>query len=247
MLNEGAKTDDIDAGKLSILLRGGFLKEVYHSMDERYNIRKLTSAYEDLIKAGVRVKNQKSSLYRALGLRYKKDKLLSDNEMIQFILRQQNEAIENYEREKAKYEKEFMKIRKRTPIIQEMCRISGLNTITTVQLYAIVIDAKRFPNKNKYWGYCGLATHQKTSGKRNYGKRKIRSSRKLKSIYKIAALAAIGGKNDISEYYEFLLEEGYSENKARHAVARYIAKVTYAMMKHGTSYIPYAWRNKMAA
>ncbi|MFC2084625.1 transposase [Bacteroidota bacterium] len=180
LLTEGAKTDDIDAGKLSVLLRGGFLKEVYHSMDESCMIRKLTSAYEDLIKAGVRVKNQKSALFRAMRLRYKVEELSSDNEIIEFISRQQNEAIESYKREKSKYEKEFKKIRKRIPIIGEMCKISGLNTITGVELYAIVTDAERFPNKNKYWGYCGLATHQKTSGKRNYGQRKIRSSKKVK-------------------------------------------------------------------
>ena len=247
LLSEGPKNDDIDAGNLSILLRGGFLKEVFHSMDESYMLRKLTSAYEDLVKAGVRVKNQKSAIYRAMGKRYKKEELRSDNEIIKYILRQQNEAIEYYEREKKGYEKEFQKIRKRTQIIEEMCRISGLDTITAVQLYAIVIDAKRFPNKNKYWSYCGLVAHQKMSGKRNYGKRRARSSRKLKSIYKTAAIAAIGGNNDIREYYETMLEEGYSEYKARHAVARYIAKVTYAMMKHGTSYIPYSWRNKVAA
>ena len=184
LLNEGAKTDDIDAGKLCILLRGGFLKEVYHSMmHEEYMIRKLISSYEDLIKAGVRVKNQKSAIYRAQGKIYKKEELTNNNEILEFIIRQQNEAIEYYEKEKSRYEKEFQKIRKRIPIIEKMCKISGLNTITAVQIYGIVIDANRFSNKYKYWGYCGLATHQKTSGKRNYGKRKIRSSRKLKSIY----------------------------------------------------------------
>ncbi|MGD8780427.1 MAG: transposase, partial [Ignavibacteria bacterium] len=77
LLSEGAKNDDIDAGKLSILLRGGFLKEVYHSMEDSYHIGKLISAYEDLIKMGVRVKNQKSALYRAMGLDHKKEKSLT--------------------------------------------------------------------------------------------------------------------------------------------------------------------------
>lgn len=89
-----------------------------------------------------------------------------------------------------------------------------------------------------------MVSHQKMSGKRNYGKRKVRYSRVLKSVYKTAALAAIGGNNDISEYYEELITNGLSEHKARHAVSRYIATSTYAMMKTGTSYKPYSWRNK---
>lgn len=247
LLNEGAKNDDIDAGKLCILLRGGFLKEVYHSQDENYTIRKLLSAYEDLVKAGVRVKNQKSASYRALGLHHKREKLTTKDKTLLFIEIQQNSAIKYYEEEKAKYKKEFEKIRRRIPVIENMCKISGLNTITAVTIYGIVIDANRFPNKNKYWGYCGLAKHIKMSGKRNYGKRQIRSSRKLKGTYKSAAIAAIGGKNDINEYYKELLKKGFSEDKARHAVARYIAKVSYGMMKHGTTYIPYSWRKKIAA
>jgi len=73
LLGEGPKNDKIDARKLCLLLRSGLLKEVYHSLDDDYKIRKLVSAYEALVKAGVRVKNQKSAIYRAEGLRYKKE------------------------------------------------------------------------------------------------------------------------------------------------------------------------------
>lgn len=53
----------------------------------------------------------------------------------------------------------------------------------------------------------------------------------MKSCYKIAANAAIGGNNDIREYYEYLIENKYSIQDARNEIARYIAKVTYAIMK----------------
>lgn len=75
LLSEGAKSDKIDVNKLCMLLRSGLLKEVYHSSEEDYRIRKLTSAYEDLVKAGVRVKNQRSALYRGDGLSQKTDQL----------------------------------------------------------------------------------------------------------------------------------------------------------------------------
>lgn len=247
LMSEGAKNDDIDAGKLCILLRGGYLKEVYHTNDESYNIRKLISAYDDLIKSGVRVKNQKSALYRAIGLNSKKPEEIPEEALIKFIEKQQNLSISIYEQEKEKYVNEFKRLRKKIPVINEMCKISGIDTISSVIIYGIVIEAGRFANKNKYWGYCGLANHQKISGNRNYGKRKTRYSRKLKSVYKTAALAAIGGRNDIEEYYEDLLSKGITEYKARHAVARYIAKVTYAMMKNGMPYKPYTWRKEMAA
>ena len=247
LMIDGAKNDDIDAGKLCILLRGGYLKEVYHSLEESYNIRKLISAYEDLIKSGVRVKNQKSAFYRGLGLNNKKGEEIPTEGIIKFIETQQNLSISIYEQEREKYVNEFKRLRKKIPIINQMCKISGIDTISSVIIYAIVIEGGRFANKNKYWGYCGLANHQKLSGNRNYGKRKTRYSRKLKSVYKTAALAAIRGRNDIQEYYEGLLSKGITEHKARHSVARYIAKATYAMMKNKTPYKPYMWRKQMAA
>lgn len=87
-------------GKLSLLLRGGFLKEVYHTMDEDYIIRKLISAYEDLIKSGVRVKNQQSSIYRSMGKSYKKREYLGNNSILKFIETQQNISIGVYEESK---------------------------------------------------------------------------------------------------------------------------------------------------
>jgi len=244
LLSDGAKNDDIDAGNLSLLLRGGFLKEVYHTMDESYQIRKLLRGYEDLIKMGVRLKNQKSALYRGEGLNSKKDSELPNNKILRFVEKEQNVLISYYEETKSKYLEEFKNLRKKISVIDRMCKVSGIDTISSVKVYGIVLDGNRFANKNKYWGYCGLVYHQKTSGNRNYGKRRIRHSRVLKSVYKTAALAAIRGNNDIGEYYEFLLTKGLTEHKARHAVARYIATSTYVMMKNGSSYKPYSWRKK---
>jgi len=247
LLSEGAKDDDIDSGKLSLLLRGGFLKEVYHSMEEDYVIRKLISAYEDLIKSGVRVKNQQSSLYRSLGLSYKARESLGTNTIVKFIETQQNISIGLYEETKEKYIKEFEQLRTKVSVIEYMCKVAGINTISSVKIYGTVIEAKRFLTKNKYWGYCGLVYHQKISGNRNYGKRKTRYSRVLKGVYKTAALAAIRGNNDIREYYKHLLSNGLSEDKARNQIARYIATVTYAIMKYETEYIPYMWKKPMVA
>ncbi len=67
LLSEGPKTDRIDAEKLVQLLRSNLLKPVFHSGDEFVRLRKLMSGYEDIVKAGVRLKNQRSALFRAIG------------------------------------------------------------------------------------------------------------------------------------------------------------------------------------
>jgi transposase len=242
LLSEGAKSDKIDAGKLCQLLRTGMLKEVYHSIEQDYHLRKIVSAYEDWIKFGVRFQNQKSALYRAVGLRYKRDCLDECNEFLRFIETHQDSAISLYEERKKKYERLFRSLRKQNRLISNLTAISGISDIWAVTIYSKVIDASRFKNKYKYWSYCGLVKHEKQSGGRTYGKRPPRYCRKLKHVYKSAALAAIGGKNDIREYHEYLLSLGHSAREARNGVARYIAKVSYGMLKNKSEYIPYHWR-----
>ena len=242
LLSEGAKNDKIDAIKLCQLLRAGMLKEVYHSIDKDYHLRKVVSAYDDWVKFGVRFKNQKSALYRAVGLRYKYDSLDKNNSLLNFIEMHQESAIDLYEEKKKEYECLFRQLSKQYCLISYLKDISGINDIWAVSEYSKVIDASRFKNKYKYWSYCGLAKHEKESGGKLYGKRIPRYCRKLKHIYKSAAMTAIGGKNDIRAYYDHLLTLSYTPRNARNEIARYIAKVSYGILKNKKKYIPYQWR-----
>jgi transposase len=242
LLSEGPKNDKYDARKLCLLLRSGMLKEVFHSLDEDYKIRKLVSSYEDIVKAGVRVLNQKSANYRALGLKVRHDKL-PEEDIYNVIEKNHNRSIELYKEQKQEYKRIFEKLKTTNKVIGYLCGISGIAEINAVKIYSKVIDAARFQSKYKYWAYCGLVKYDKDSGKKSYGKKETRYSRTLKAVYKQAAQAAIGGKNDIREYYEYLLrEKRLSETVAKKQVMRYIAKVSYGVMLNKSSYRPYQWR-----
>lgn len=247
LLEEGPKTDKIDAGKLCQLLRGGLLKEVYHTDNEKYKIRKVVSAYEDLVKAEVRIKNQIAAIYRAIGVRNKKERKNYDNsdETLNFILEQKTGVLSILLEDQKRYKEIFKQISKKEDIIQKIERISGFGTLLAVQAYGIVIEANRFENKYKFWAYCGLTRNKRESGKTSYNKRQKLYSRKLKTIFKMATQAALSGKNDIRQYYEYLLKGGYSQKDARNAVTRYLAKCFYAVMKNRTNYEPYHWRKEL--
>lgn len=242
LLSDGPKNDKIDAEKLCKLLRAGLLKEVYHSLNKTYDLRKLVSAYDDLIKAGVRLQNQKSAIYRSEGKDYKAEEDI-DNDTISFILKQINEGIEDYERKKEEFEKVIVKESKKDKLIENQMLIPGIAEKGAIKIIATVIDGNRFRNSGKYLSYSGLVKHKKISGNRNYGNKNPRYSRRTKSVYKIAANSAIGGNNPINEYYEYLLtKKGLSEDKARNQIARYIARISYGMLKNGEKYDPYRWR-----
>lgn len=245
LLKEGAKTDKIDAVKLCQLLRSGLLKEVYHTDDEKnYDIRKLVSTYEDLVRALARIKNQYSALYRSIGLNSKKNKNAKLNETTSFISEHQLNIIEYLSTKKKEFEELFRKISREHEVIRKIDRISGFAHIHSVQAYGTIIDATRFLNKYHFWSYCGLVKMKRESGKSNYYRKNLKYSRRLKYVVKSATRAALAGRNDIREYYEHLLRQGFTQKNARNTITRYIAKSLYAVMKKNVNYKPYSWRIK---
>lgn len=249
LLSSGPKNDKIDAGKLCRLLRSGLLKEVYHSCDNAYQLRQLVSAYDDLIKSGVQLQNQRSAVYRAAGLRYKKADSselkgrISDNVFRRFISGWQDRSIEQYFEDKACFEELIKQTVRGNKVINNLRGLPGIGYIFALKIYAAVIQAERFPKKGKYLSYCGLVMHEKFSGKMSYGRRNPRCNRQLKSVYKTAARTAVqGGNNPIFEYYESLINKGLTHKQAVLMAARHIASVSLGMMKSGQKYEPYRWR-----
>jgi transposase len=241
LLNEGPKTDTIDATKLVQLLKAGLMKEVYHSTDKFLYLRRVVSGYEDLVKAGVRLKNQRSALLRACGKRGKEKAGSSiDSQGEQFVLDCFDRQIEAYEEEKHCYENEFERLARKNPEIKHQKSLPGIGTINAVTIVARVVTPHRFSDKGCYLSYTGLIKLEKTSGGKSYGKRSPRYSRQLKSVYKSGVLAAIGGTNPINDYYEYLIQEkGYSEHNARHKACRRLAILSLGVFKSGRKYQPY--------
>ncbi len=233
LLSDGPKTDKIDAGKLCVLLRSGLLKEVFHRDDELYQLRRLVSAYEDVVKAGVRSMNQRAALLEAQGISQ-----CSGDVSLSFAVACLDSSIALYEKTKAEYQERFAALCRRNRSLQAQTQLPGIGVIGAVKIVTSVVDAHRFPRDGHYLSYCGLVKLMKESGQRSYGKRSPRYNHTLKSVYKTAAMVSISGSNAMREYYDYLLNKGVAEHNARHAVARQLAKISYGMLKHGTEYQP---------
>lgn len=241
LLVDGPKTDKIDAAKLCQLLKSGLLKEVYHSHAKDFDMRKLISAYQDIVKSGVRLKNQRSAIYRAEG---KQSSDPFDNKTVQFILDRNATAITLYEQTKSEYVAKMEHLCKSDKRIRSQTTIPGIGIIGAVRIVSIVVDARRFDHVGKYLSYCGLVMLVKMSGQRSYGQRMPRCDRELKAVYKTAALSAIKDGGQLHEYYESLRTKGLADYDARNAVARHIAKISYSMLKNGTAYQPFLWKDR---
>lgn len=68
LLNDGSKGDQTDARKLAELLRGNFLKPVYHGETGTRALKELTRSYSAISKDLIRVMNRLKAIYRGRGL-----------------------------------------------------------------------------------------------------------------------------------------------------------------------------------
>jgi transposase len=241
LLSEGPKTDKIDATKLVQLLKAGLMKEVFHSTDKFIYLRRLVSGYEDLIKAGVRTKNQRYSLLRICGKNGNEGKGFKlDSREDQFVLEGLDRQIQNYNTEKKSYTKEFQRLARKYPEIRNQKAIPGIGLINAVKIVARIVTPFRFVDKGHYLSYAGLVKHEKISGGRSYGKKNPRFCRMMKSIYKSGVIAAIGGNNFIDDYYKYLIKEkNYPEYNARNKACRRLATISLGVFKSGKKYTPY--------
>lgn len=237
LLSEGAKTDLIDASKLVQLLRANLLKPVFHSNDQLIELRKIISSYDDLVQRGVRLKNQRSALFRACGLDKRRKEL--DGMYESFILNKIDSAITSYESDKSDYLKKFEAISKKNKVVKNLQGIPGIGLIGAVKIAGIVITAKRFESNKNFLSYCGVVRLQKLSGGKSYGSRVPRHRRDLKVVFKTAALSCISHENEFRDYYEYLIrEKNYPTYQARHAVARKIAIAAKGVMNSKSKYKP---------
>lgn len=235
LLSDGSKTDKIDATKLCVLLKAGLLKEVFHTLENDYRLRNLVSSYEDVIKAGVRLQNQRAALYRGEGMKRRQNLF---EPTLKFIVENIDEGLQWYNQTVMSYETQFRKLSHKDRRIRRQMAIPGIGLKGAVKIVATVLNARRFADKGHYLAYCGLVNHAKDSGGRSYGYRRPRFERTLKSVYKTAALAALKGDNELREYYDYQLVQGVSEHNARHAVARKIAAISYGILKNQSVYQP---------
>lgn len=240
LLKEGAKSDKIDAAKMVQLLRAGLLKPVFHSGDEFIYLRKLVSGYQDLVKSGVRLKNQRAALFRGNGLLPNRSAQL-EHPAEQFVLEGLDRGIQAFDEEKARYENEISRLCKKHKALRNLMTVPGIAEIGAIKIASRIVDPKRFETKSDFLSYCGLIRLEKRSGGRSYGKKSSRYCPMMKDVFKYAAVNATLSHVNTSfrRYYDFLIQEKrYPAHNARNAVARRVAVLTWGVLKSGKPFQP---------
>jgi transposase len=227
-----AKTDKLDAHQLAQLLRGGFLKPVFHDGSDREKLRIIVSAYQDVVNDMVRLQNRHRALVTHSGVRSGKRESFSFQCITENLIKQ----LKVLDEVKTTYQD---LIKAHTRCFKEtkcLTSLPGIGPIQSAKIIAKVIEPRRFKNKYKFFAYCGLVHHQRMSGGRHYGTNRIWGNSTLKCVFKMAAHSAIRGSSSLRKLYDVLRAKGLSDKDAANAVARKIAALSLALWKNNQRY-----------
>lgn len=241
---QGPKTDYLDALELANLLRLNALRGVYHGAKRWMDLRTLLSGYGDVTQELVRAKNR----YRALFARsaqgvggdafYRDARWMErlEGETERYVAQPLWEQIQLLQRQHDEYQKRLAKNVKACKAMRLLSSIPGLGAVRVNQLVGVVIEPQRFADKYHFYSYAGLVKHPKISDGVSYGKRRARGNRRLKEVFKSAALDALRGENALRLKYELMRANGSTAAAARNAVARTLAAVSLAVWKTGKKF-----------
>lgn len=245
----GPKTDFRDALELAELLRIGGLREVFHLVDPRMELRVLVNGYVDLVQEIVRTKNRYKALFgreakSGTGSGFYRDggkiDLLGSEEK-RFSAKLLLEQINLLEEQKESYLKRFTCNLKKFKEMRSLACIPGIGPVFANQLVGIIVTPERFPDKYNFFSYASLVKHAQWSDGKLYGKTRAYGRTQLKYIFKTAAQVVLRGKSAFRRKYDEMLANGYSEKAAKNAVIRHLASTVLGVWKSGKRYNDKLW------
>lgn len=248
---DGDKDDKIDATKLALLLRGGYLRAVYHSEDDgRAELKHWVSLYHDRVRDAVRHINKIRARCRMHGIRIPRmvlrcplhrSKWLSEINR-PALAKQLNMLWIGYDataKQTRMAKQQLIQMSKKYQVICLWKQLPGIGIIRATTLFAFLDTPWRFKKKNRLWKYCGVGLQRTTSGTDNKGRPKPARlqlpwavNRTLKNAALGAAASVINQRDKLfRDYYERMVTDGIMPSNARHAVARKLLTVMWGMWK----------------
>lgn len=254
--SEGDKDDKIDAAKLASLLRGGFLRAIYHSDDDRRaELKHWVGLYHDRVRDAVRNINKIRARCRMHGIAIPTAVLRDPAQRTAWLLKTNHQALANqlkmlwigYDATRQQVlfaRRQLSQLGKQYEMIQRFSRLPGIGLVRATTLFAYLDTPWRFKKKSKLWKYCGVGLQRTTSGTDKQGRPKPARlklpwavNRTIKNAVLGAALSAIKQTDNVfKDYYERMVRDGIVPSNARHAVARKMLTVMWAMWKTNSSF-----------
>ncbi len=259
LLQDGNKSDKVDARKLAQLLRAGLLSPVYHGEHGTRDLKELVRSYEYLVEDSTRVMNRIKAIFRGRAIACAGADVYKPRQREEWLERLPEPGVraraarlycelDHLTGLRREARQEMLAESRRHEACKILRQVPTLGTVRIAQLISAVSTPHRFRSKRQFWSYCGLAVRTRSSADHHFVGGDLRRlakattrgltqdhNRTLKYVFKGAALTASRCEPFKSHYAE-LLGRGLRPELARVTVARKIAAVTLAVWKKGEAF-----------
>ena len=242
---EDFSDDRTSAIKLAQMLRGGFIKEVYHPDDTGAQLRSLFLHYYDLNHQIARFKCKLKATFRQVGIVTAGPAIYDGQNRKEFLERldgyphilleakQHFVTIDMLERQKEETFKAIHKRVKKLRAFQLLKEIPGAGPVISAGYVAMIVTPERFSRKNKLWRYACLGNARHESDKVVYKDRPSASgNRVLKWVVVQHFQGAVERSKKLNRFkrcHQELIARGLSWKAARRHVCRHILSVVRAV------------------
>jgi len=242
----------------------GSLRPVYHGGGaNRAALKELTRTYRNIVDDSTRVMLRLKALFRARAVRTPGQRVYNPATRAQWLEKLPDRAA-RFRAEMLYAELEVLRelrpqartamlaAARRDPAWTVLRTIPFIGPVRVALLLATMQTPWRFRTKRNLWAYAGLAVVTHSSADHEFvGGKPVRRrrapmtrglnpnhNRVLKSVFKSAAVAAIGRPGPLQDFYLGMLARGMREELARVTLARKLAVVTLRVWKQGEPYDP---------
>lgn len=252
---DGDKHDAVDAAGLAGLLRGSYVRKVYHTTDEkRLALKESVALYHDRRKDATRQINKLRAAGRGYGIRIPaltlKDAVARKtwlNELDDTALARRLSllwmGLDTARQQVTLAKADVARRAAAYPIISYWRELPGIGLIHAATLFAYLDTPWRFSKPAKLWKYCGLGLKRTASGSDEKGRPRpgyLHLHRgvnpKLKAAILSAVLIAIRKRNPFADHYNTMIRAGVTASNARHTVGRKMLSTLWGMWKTNSRY-----------
>jgi transposase len=261
LMKEGHKSDKIDARTLADLLRGGYLRPVYHGENGLRTLKELARSYLTISKDLTRVMNRVKALYRSWGICCAGQQVYAPQHRSEWL----NKIGETGVRRRAEFfyqqldalrvlhkavRRDLLTESRKHGATKLLREIPSIGAIRAALLLALIQTPHRFRTKRQLWTYSGLAIDTRGSAQYRYVDGQLQRSKKpqqlrglnqnhnhdMKAIFKSAASMASSREGAFHDFYQSLLTKGMEPAMARLTLARKLAAITLVVWKKGAHF-----------
>ncbi|MEM9329107.1 MAG: IS110 family transposase [Bacteroidota bacterium] len=123
-------------------------------------------------------------------------------------------------------------------LYEQVSSVKGVGLIVSINILVVTNEFKQITDPRKMACNCGVAPFKKDSGKSVKGKSKVshRANKSMKTLFNLAARAAVRHKGELRDYYLRKVAEGKNKMSVMNAVRNKIIHRIFACVRDGRKY-----------